>query len=624
MLVLNRGRLRLPIERLRCTVALVFLALSSLHAAPTLRALPEHLRSDAFGEIIGADRLAESTATSDLQLVTPRGAYASCHLVVGLRTGGAYTLTLNPIARGSGIETSLYREWLHYLPATNEYIPDALIPIKSPYQSRLPSPDNRIPAQTAQGFWLDIWVSTDTPPGNYTLTARLVSSGETVPLSIGLMVLKVEVPEEDAVVMDHNTYGTSWLADQYPHLAKKLGRRFFDSAEYFHLLHAYHRIFYEHRGIFHQLGYGHAGKVSPEFAPKLEGRGKDRHIVDWALYDRHYAPLLDGSAFRNMHRSARPIPYVYLPINPEWPASFENWGEPGYEREFVNVISAMEQHFREKGWVNTRFEMFFNHKKRYKGFSWDGDEARFPGDYGYFREYARLLHQAVPPNSPVQFVFRADVSWTMERQWHELAGVVNFWVCGGGMFSWYPDHLKELKERGDTVWTYGGTPAVTEPSSHISLEVLRAWIEGSQGFVRWLTTSPGLDPWFHFEGGTETLIYPGDRFSLAEPIPSIRLKLERNTLQDLAILNELTSRGTEAASLKAAAVQLFNGTTLQDWRFPRPALANTDPLEWSNADIDDAAQYSAKFGKELDAAAWSRVRTYIYEKASGERASAGR
>jgi hypothetical protein len=28
----------------------------------------------------------------------------------------------------------------------------------------------------------------------------------------------------------------------------------------------------------------------------------------------------------------------------------------------------MERHFRDKGWTRTRFEVFFNHKKRYMGF----------------------------------------------------------------------------------------------------------------------------------------------------------------------------------------------------------------------------------------------------------------
>jgi hypothetical protein len=102
------------------------------------------------------------------------------------------------------------------------------------------------------------------------------------------------------------------------------------------------------------LGYGHAGKVGPELAPVLTGEGRQRRIVSWDLFDRHYSALLDGSAFRESRRGAQPIPFVYLPINPEWPASFLNWGEPGYEAEFIAVVSAMEKHFRRKvGYVRS-------------------------------------------------------------------------------------------------------------------------------------------------------------------------------------------------------------------------------------------------------------------------------
>ena len=83
-------------------------------------------------------------------------------------------------------------------------------------------------------------------------------------------MLPATVPEEDAVTLDHNSYGTSWMFDQYP---KTLPRS--DEDGLFRLIHAYHRIFYEHRGTYHQLGYGHAGKVGPEFAPELAGSGKD-------------------------------------------------------------------------------------------------------------------------------------------------------------------------------------------------------------------------------------------------------------------------------------------------------------------------------------------------------------
>lgn len=589
-----------------------------LSGAPAkLAALPEYLRPDPFGQIVPADRIPGAHTVDRLTIEIPRAAYASCQLVVNLRNGSDYQIEIKPAKPQAGIQASLFREWFHFLPGVHQYYPDALIPVKSPYRGAMPDPDNHIPNQSSQAFWLDVWAPPSIEPGDYIITVLLHSARQTSSLPIHIKILQAIVPPDDAVTMDHNSYGTSWFAGQYPNLCSRVGKNFFDSPEYFALIHSYHRIFYAHRGIFHQLGYGHAGKVGPDFAPELEGSGRNKHIANWNRYDLQYGPLLDGSAFAGTHGGAKPIPFVYLPINPEWPASFEFWGEPGYQQEFVNVVSEMEQHFHQKGWTHTNFEMFFNQKKRYRGFNWDGDETRFPKDYSYFCEYSRLLKLAVPSDSPVRFVFRADVSWTMERQWRELDGVVNFWVCGGGMFDWFPNAPQMLKNRGDIVWTYGGTPAVTDPSSHITLDVLRAWMQGVQGFVRWETTQPGPDPWFHFGGGTENLIYPGDRFGIAAPISSIRLNLERNAVQDITLLDAY-ARKQDANRLKTGAAQAFNQTAPQDWWVPRPALADTNPENWSNADIEDATRLSPKFGKLLDAAAWQRLRTYIYQIAREE------
>jgi hypothetical protein len=574
--------------------------------------LPEHLRPDPFGGIVEADRAADTAPARRLVLASGRAAYASCHLIAVLPEGGEYGIEVGGFPAESGLQVDLYREWFHFLPASKQYYPDALIPVHSQYRSAMPDPENRIPHQTAQAFWVDIWVPAKTRPGTYKMMVTLKAGKSVSSIPVELTVLAATVPAEDAVAIDHNSYGTSWLASQYPTLGQRLGADFFGSDEFFRLIHSFHRIFYEHRGVFHQLGYGHAGKVGPEFAPQLAGSGRSKHITDWSLYDRHYGPLFDGSAFAESRRGPKPIPFVYLPINPEWPASFLWWGEPGYQAEFVNVVAAMERHFREKGWTATRFEMFFNQKKRYKGFPWDGDEVRFVRDYDYFREYARLLRQAVPADTPVKFVFRADVSWTMERQFKELAGIVNFWVCGGAELGWYDYAPRMLKGRGDIVWIYGGTPAVTEPSSHITLEVLRPWLWGIDGFVHWLTTDPGADPWFQFEGGTEALVYPGDRFGLAAPIPSIRLKIQRNAVQDITLLNDL-QKNQPLERLRAEAARRFNETTLKDWWTPKPAFASKDPLEWTNADYE--MPEDPRFGRALDAAAWQRVRAFVLELA---------
>ncbi|MEJ7607448.1 MAG: hypothetical protein WKF37_14575 [Bryobacteraceae bacterium] len=377
----------------------------------------------------------------------------------------------------------------------------------------------------------------------------------------------------------------------------------------YRLIHAYHRIFYEHRATFHQLGYGHAGKVGPEFAPVLTGLGKDKQITSWDSFDKHYAALLDGSAFNSSRRPPRAIPYVYLPVNPEWPASFLWWGEPGYEAEFVNVLSAMERHFRERKWTATVFEIFFNHKKRYKGFAWDGDEVRFSRDDEYVRAYHRMLKKALPADTPVQFRIRTDTSWSMANQFDTLAGVVSFWVAGEGILGWFPNRAAELKKRGDILWAYGGTPPVQDVSSAITLNPLRSWISSLDGFVRWQTVNPGRDPWFQLDGGSETLVYPGDRFGLSEPLASVRLKLQRNCLQDLALLHQRAKR-LGGKTVQTEVVRRFNGTSLKDWQNTAPSLTAKPVLDWDNVQIEEALQPFEKRSSNLSPEAWMRVHEY--------------
>lgn len=161
----------------------------------------------------------------------------------------------------------------------------------------MPEADNWIAGQTAQAFWLDFWITPATPPGVCRATASLTSAGKTVAVPVELTALPATVPAEGVVTMDHNSYGTSSLAEQYPEMCRRLGSGFYDSDGFYRLIHATHRVFYEHREVYHQLGYGHAGKVGPEFAPRLEGPGRSKRVADWGPYDRHYGPLLDGSAF---------------------------------------------------------------------------------------------------------------------------------------------------------------------------------------------------------------------------------------------------------------------------------------------------------------------------------------
>ena len=590
----------------------VVLLLAATCQAQQPRALQECFRPDPFGGIVESDRQGAGWL-KQVNLKAARGSYASFHLVINKKASADYKLSVRfPLA------VDVYREWFHFNTPDKKYYPDALIPVSLPYQFQIPDPDNKIPGQTAQAFWIDLWIPADSQTKTYQGEAIVSTSSGSETLPIALSVIPAVVPQDDAVTLDNNSYGTSWLVNQYP----KTLAAFRDSSEespagedrLIGLIHAYHRIFYENRGTFHQLGYGHAGKVGPEFAPELTGTGRQMHIASWDLFDRHYGPLLDGSAFRDTRRGAKPIPFMYLPVNPEWPASFLWWGEPGYDAEFVNVLSEMERHFREKHWTHTKFEVFFNHKKRYKGFPWDGDEVRFERDNNYFRVYHRMLEQAIPLHSPVHFVMRADTSWTAAQQFRELEGVIGFWVVGEGELIWHPDAIPRLKQHGDIIWTYGGTPTVQKVSTEITLNPVRSWINGVDGFVRWQTVEPGSDPWFHLNGGDLTLVYPGERFNIAGPIPSIRLKLQRNCLQDLALLNAL-STGDSRKTYAEEVARRFNHTQITDWSNANAKLPAKPIIDWNNADFADALKpYEARFAN-LDPGAWLRVREYILDQA---------
>ena len=166
-----------------------------------------------------------------------------------------------------------------------------------------------------------------------------------------------------------------------------------------------------------------------------------------------------------------------------------------------------------------------------------------------------------------------------------------------------------LRNRGDLIWYYGGPPGVTDSSAAITEFPLRAWLWGVNGFVHWLTVSPGEDPWFHFNGGQTALVYSGERFGLNEPIPSIRLKIQRDCLQDLVLLDSF--KGDKSLdSLRAGAARKYNDSTPDDWWNPRPALADLPSDRWLGSAIDDATKHTRQALRDPGASGWYNVHQY--------------
>ncbi|KPK86000.1 MAG: hypothetical protein AMJ81_02190 [Phycisphaerae bacterium SM23_33] len=515
-----------------------------------------------------------------------------------------------------GLEADLFRAWYHRMAADGreqaraEHCADALVLVEPGAAASLPDPDNAIEAQTHQEYWVDVFVSADAPAGTAAGRITLVAKGARVELPVEIQVLEAVIPDEDVLVCDHNSYGCRWLAGMYPSVfagcADEPGRW----ARTIELLQHYYRICHEHRGLFSNLGAGHHGGFDPIYGPAARGAGRERRLEDWGLFDRHYGPLLDGSAFAaagpgapRPRRPARPAWGVYTPINADWPADYLWWGQPGYEVEFARGVGQFDEHFRRNGWLTTRPYFFFNHKKRYRWFEWDGDEPKYARDDAYWLEMGRLFQQAVG-DTPVPWAFRMAASWQMKHHFEQLAGVVDFWVCGG-FAGWYPDEIRRVVARGDVVWTYSGTPGIGEPSAALLEHVWRMWARGVSGHCEWLTTNPGPDPWFHCDGAQTGMIYPGERFGIAGPIPSARLKLQRNAVQDLNLIH---ARAKAAGRLEKVRQKLGKSVPVSLWERPPPIVRQQPPELWDSHNLSATQDDNMARHAGLDPLWWVPIR----------------
>ncbi|GAG43176.1 unnamed protein product, partial [marine sediment metagenome] len=162
-----------------------------------------------------------------------------------------------------------------------------------------------VAAQGVQAIWVDLFVAADAEVGEHGGRVTLTAGGAEQSIDFAVDVLEAAYPDDSCHHCILISYGNTWMTQQYPHLPKDSGPEQWEAM--LPLIHKYHRIFFEHFGDYHQLGYGHSGTTNALFAPGLSGDGRGRHITDWRWYDRHYGPLLDGSAFAGCRRKARPI-----------------------------------------------------------------------------------------------------------------------------------------------------------------------------------------------------------------------------------------------------------------------------------------------------------------------------
>jgi hypothetical protein len=295
---------------------------------------------------------------------------------------------------------------------------------------------------------------------------------------------------------------------------------------------------------------------------------------------------------------------MFLSVNLNWPACFENYGKPGYEAEFCGVLGQMAAHFAERGWTRTTFEVIFNHKSTWHYFPWDIDETHYERDNPAIAQLAGWVSGVAAKWPQVKLVNRIDCSWLYGRCARgEMAGAIQIWMANRASHSEDPEACELLRARGQRVGFYAGTGSVSAPDR---LEDLRGpwliWGREADGIYWWNCWQFGA--WEKTLGGFTHCFYPGERFGIEGYLPSARLKALHRGLQDHACLELLGRRtGSRAAADRAiAAVTGCRGR--EDW-YQRLEKREVAPDEVQSTSA------SAQPWNTAPRAAWSAAREGI-------------
>ena len=198
------------------------------------------------------------------------------------------------------------------------------------------------------------------------------------------------------------------------------------------------------------------------------------------------------------------------------------------------------QHFREKGWTDTTFQLYLNNKYYWRrpeqggeGSSWWLlDEPFHRDDYLAIAFYGRLMEAGVRDAGDVRFQFRIDIS-RPEWQRGMLDGLTGLSCVSRAFFGKNRLLRRRLRDRGELIWNYGHANRLNASNLDMRAWAWTVWLMGGDGLLPWNTIGQNgswrkLDPL--------AVLYPGAPVGIQGPVASTRLKALRRGQQDVELL----------------------------------------------------------------------------------------
>jgi hypothetical protein len=506
------------------------------------------------------------------QIILERLGRSLTHVTVGLDdfTG--------PEQSSIPAETHVETFQIHYVADGDQVFPDAAIPLSAPFPDWFDVPDAaHNPKGVNQSVWVDVYIPKDVTPGMYaghaSVSARELTSPVVIPIQI--QVSGIQIPDVPSFLIDMNGYGNQWA----------YGNADVTRLKWFQTCH-------KHRLSLNTLPYGWNANVVSGRAPALAGEGDGIHVSDWTRFDQAYGPLFDGTAFSpDRSDSAYYGPGMHTPVSTFYTPFFESWpihlldpkfgfdaaGRGGqywnhlidvnpeafwadapdvqdampqaYQQGVRQVVKAWMEHAEEKGWHQTHFQIYLNHKYSYQNCValWILEECATGDDFRAVSFFHSLYRQgAAMANAPhVKWHYRIDISTRWGQNYGQLDDLINWVVISGEAVDWHWPNLQYRNvlntEPEQWVW-YGTGPAPQDPGIGHAQRILQAWAQGLDG---------GVPYWDNFQTSWDqakalSMVYSGRKvpgFGQYEgPVMSIRAKMMRQAQQIIELANLLAQQ----------------------------------------------------------------------------------
>lgn len=424
-------------------------------------------------------------------------------------------------AADAGLKTEVYA--LDCVETGAGMMPDAAVPLGGAFA--IPAAGDPQAADASNASLLgEVYVPHAAAAGLQKGTLTIAAGGQTLVLAVELTVWDFTLPDKLSFIPEMNAYGT---ANPTANLA-------------------YYRLAHEHRTCINRLYYGWNCTVKDNAGPAVNG-----DAYDWSAFDRDFAPLFDGSAFKDLPRKGEPLDVFYLPLNEDWPVPVKPHYRPSYWADeafaaaypngFRKGCAEFARHFNEKKWSDTIFQFYLNNKVYYKKgrpfdslpAPWIFDEPAQTQDYWALRWYGILFHQGVTQHAgAAKLWYRSDISRTQfdrDLFW----GLLDMEVMGGTT----PQKVR-MKQDEQRLWApayfteYGSANDPKDPNLQPVVWSLLAWSRGSVGILPWQTigTKGAWD-----KGEATCVFYPRE----GGPVASVRLKAFTRGQQDIEYLTLL-------------------------------------------------------------------------------------